>query len=38
MSYSNHTLQVAILLSVTSHRVIIQCEHEDSNPLIRYTV
>jgi len=38
MSYCNHTLQVAILLSVTFHWVTIKCEHEDSNPLIRYTV
>jgi hypothetical protein len=37
MSYCNHTLQVAILLSVTFHWVIIKCEHEDSNPLISYT-
>jgi len=37
-SYCNHTLQVAILLSVTFHRVTIKCEREDSNPLIRYTV
>jgi len=38
MSYCNHTLQVAILLSVTFHWVIIKCKHEDSNPLICYTV
>jgi hypothetical protein len=38
MSYCNHTFQAVILLSVTFHWVIIQCEHEDSNPLIHCTV